>query len=198
MIPQEPVSRDYRWAVAKCPGDHDPILPVPGWSRVVSSQFVMLHFACLIGCLFVPVVRLYSQSEQVIFVNRSPGGFDAPVSRLDGAGAGAGVVAQLFLVAEDGTLTGLFPRTTFRTSSAIAAYYIHQVIVTVPGVFPGPATFRMRAWEGVNWERAVLRGESNDVTITLRGDMPPPSLEGLKGFVLRPQFALIARTVGTN
>jgi|SRR5688572_21070606 len=127
----------------------------------------------------------------VIFNNRI-GLVDAPVRRWDGTGAGAGITAQLYLVGAGGALTALTPTTTFRTTSAAAAFYINQVTITVPGVAAGnPATFRMRAWDGASYETATTsRGESNDVTIPQLGGtpagggapIPDPALVGLLSF----------------
>jgi hypothetical protein len=127
----------------------------------------------------------------VIFNNRV-GTVDAPIRRPDGTGAGAGVTAQLYLVGAGGALTALTPTSTFRTTSAAAAFYLNQVTVTVPGIAPGnPGTFRIRAWEGASYDTSLLKGESNDVTITQLGGqpstgapIPDPALAGLTGFAL--------------
>jgi hypothetical protein len=135
----------------------------------------------------------------VIFNNRI-GSVDAPVRRPDGTGAGAGVTAQLYLVGAGGALTALTPTSTFRTTSAAAAFYLNQVTVTVPGIAAGnPGTFRIRAWEGASYDTAVLKGESNDVTITQLGGqpstgapIPDPALAGLQGFTLVPEPSTMA------
>ena len=99
----------------------------------------------------------------VVFNNRVPSpGIDAPVSRCDGTGAGAGVNAQLFLVSASGlaTYTPLFPATTFRTiGGPAAAYYVlpPQTPVSVPGIRAGEdATIVMRAWEGASYQAMTL------------------------------------------
>jgi hypothetical protein len=151
----------------------------------------------LIGVLAGVVT--YGQGT-VIFNNRT-GNVDAPVGNFDGRGWGTlpGAMAQLYLVSAGGVLTPLFPTTTFRTTSAAAEFYVNQVTVTVPGIAPGsPATVRMRAWAGTSsWETAagLYRGESNDVTISQLGGIPPgggapipdPILTGLQGFTLVPE-----------
>jgi len=135
----------------------------------------------------------------LIFNNRTQTG-DAPVTRPGGAGAGAGITAQLYLVS-GGTLTPLTPTTTFRTTSAAAAFFVTEINpFTITGILPGqPATVRMRAWETAagSYEASIapgsqfLRGESNDVTISQLGGtpaggapIPTPSLNGLQGFAL--------------
>ena len=134
----------------------------------------------------------------LIFNNRTQTG-DAPVTRPDGTGAGAGITAQLYLVGAGGALTPLTPTTTFRTTSAAAAFFVTEINpFTINGILPGQsATVRMRAWETAagSYEAAVgttfLSGESNDVTIPQLGGtpaggapIPTPSLNGLQGFGL--------------
>src|SRR5439155_13439238 len=86
-------------------------------------------------------------SGKVTFDNRVAGVVDAKVSRPDGTGAGAGVTAQLLLVASDGKLIALQPTTTFHTDLAAEAYYVIPVDVSVPNVAPGQqVVMRMRAW----------------------------------------------------
>ena len=135
----------------------------------------------------------------LIFNNRTQTG-DAPVTRPDGTGAGAGITAQLYLVGAGGVLTPLTPTTTFRTTSAAAAFFVTEINpFVINGILPGqPATVRMRAWETAagSYETAstsstFLRGESNDVTIPQLGGtpaggapIPTPSLNGLQGFQL--------------
>jgi hypothetical protein len=130
----------------------------------------------------------------VAFNNHIVGVVEAKVARPDGTGAGMGAKAQLLLVATDGSLTALTPATTFRTESALAAYYVNPVTVNVTGRIPGQqAVLRMRAWIGASFDAATLRGESKDVTIALGGGtLPPANLTGLQG------FALAAPTTGTT
>lgn len=133
------------------------------------------------------------------FNNRTPTG-DARVTRQDGTGAGAGVTAQLFLVGAGGSLTPLAGTTTFRTTPAAATFFVNAIDVVVPGIAAGSsATVRMRAWEGASYDTAVIRGESNDVTISALGGTPPvgapiptPGLSGLTGFVLVPEPSTMA------
>lgn len=121
----------------------------------------------------------------VIFNNRVGQLVDAPVSRPDGTGAGAGAQAQLAVVNGDGTLLPLFPATTFRTSSAAAAYYVNSVDVRVPGVQGQTVTLRMRAWVGASFETANMRGESSDFGVILGNPtLPPINLAGLRGFTI--------------
>jgi hypothetical protein len=135
----------------------------------------------------------------ILFNTRVTGQVDAPVSRWDGTGAGAGFNAQLFLVTGSGAsaaYTALSPATVFRTTSPVAAYYVVQptTAVIVPGIGAGQqATVVMRVWEGAvgsSYDTAIgrLRGESNPITITL-GGVPPVGapiqdalLIGMQGF----------------
>jgi len=143
-------------------------------------------------------VAAYGQGA-VVFNNRVGTSVVAPVSRPNGAGAGAGVQAQLFLVGAGGALTPLTPATTFRTGSAAVEFFVNGVDVTIPTIAPGnPATLRMRAWEGAagsSYDASLLRGQSNDITVTLGGGtLPPANLVGLTGFslVVIPEPSTIA------
>ena len=139
----------------------------------------------------------------LIFNNRTQTG-DAPVTRPDGTGAGAGITAQLYLVGAGGVLTPLTPTTTFRTTSAAAAFFVTEINpFVITGILPGQsATVRMRAWEtpAGSYEAAVLRGESNDVVIPQLGGtpagggapIPTPSLNGLQAFALVPEPSTMA------
>jgi hypothetical protein len=65
----------------------------------------------------------------ILFNTRVTGQVDAPIFRPDGTGAGAGWNAQLFLVIGSGAgaaYVALSPATTFRTTSATAAFYVVQ------------------------------------------------------------------------
>lgn len=126
----------------------------------------------------------------VTFLNRSASaGIDARVLLADGTGVGAGFTAQLYggpASAQVGSLTPLFPTTTFRTLSAAAMGYVESVVVTVPGVPPlNDAKLIMRVFSGVSWETSLCRGESNPLQITLGGgDIPPTGLSGLQPLTL--------------
>jgi hypothetical protein len=140
----------------------------------------------------------------ILFNNRVTPQVDAPVSRPDGTGAGAGVNAQLFLVTGGSTYTALSPATTFRTTSAAAAFYVQQpaAAVTVPGVAAGQsATIVMRAWEGAvgsSYDTALLRGQSQPITITLGGvpavgaPIQDAVLTGMQPFALVPEPSTMA------
>jgi len=132
----------------------------------------------------------------ILFNNRVTGQVDAPVSRPDGTGAGAGYNAQLFLIS-GGTYTALTPATTFRTTSAAAAFYVVQPPgpVIVPTVAPGQqATIVMRVWEGAvgsSYDTAIgCRGQLNPITITLGGvpaqgaPIQDAVLTGMQGIML--------------
>jgi len=142
----------------------------------------------------------------VIFNNRTQTG-DAPVSRPNGTGAGAGVTAQLYLQTAPGVFTPLSPTTTFRTSSPAAAFFVTEINpFNVTGVLPGQsATFKLVAYDTTlgSYEAAVaaggLRGQSDPFTIAQLGGtpaggapIPTPSLNGLTGFVLVPEPSTIA------
>jgi hypothetical protein len=132
----------------------------------------------------------------ILFNNRVTGQVDAPISRGDGTGAGAGWNAQLFLVSGGTpvTYTALNPATTFRTTSATAAFYVVQPPgpVIVPGIGAGQqATIVMRVWDGAigsSYDAAFCKGQSLPITITLGGvptvgaPIPDAVLVGLQGF----------------
>jgi hypothetical protein len=142
----------------------------------------------------------------ILFNNRVTGQVDAPVSRPDGTGAGAGINAQLFLVSGGTpvTYTALTPATTFRSTSAAAAFYVTQPAgpVTVPGVAAGnQATIVLRAWEGAvgsSYDAATVKGQSLPITITLGGvpavgaPIPDAVLTGLQAFTLVPEPSTMA------
>ena len=154
----------------------------------------------LLVTLAAVLVSVSTFAQGTVIFNNRVGTVDAKISRADGTGAGAGVTAQLFLVGAGGALTPLTPTTTFRTTSAAAAFYLNQVSVTVPGVPAGsPATFRIRAWEGASYDTATIKGESNDVLITQLGGqpatgapIPDPALNGLQAFALVPEPSTLA------
>jgi hypothetical protein len=127
----------------------------------------------------------FGQGE-VFFDNYLPGEVDAPVSRPDGTGAGAGITGQLMLVSPTGALVPIGPPTTFRTSPAAAEYYVNPETVTIPGDVPGTVVvLRMVAYNGSDFADSTLKGESSPVTVTLGGGIAvPPNLDGLQGFTL--------------
>jgi|SRR5688572_23445934 len=158
--------------------------------------------------LFTGIISLLALSLEahaqgaVIFNNRTQAG-DAPIIYPDRL-APSDVKAQLILVGEGGSLTPLFPITTFRDSPPAARYWIREVNpLFVPGIpILQPATFHVRAWEGESYEDAVSRGlahgESNDVFVRALGDPNAPgnlifipTLVGLQGFTLVPEPSTI-------
>jgi len=154
----------------------------------------------LLVTLTAVLISASTFGQGTIQFNNRTGPIDAPVTRQDGTGAGAGVTAQLFLV-QGGVYTPLTPTTTFRTTSPAAAFYVTQpaTAVTVPGIAAAnSATIVMRAWEGASFDSATVRGESTPITITLGGDvpgsapLPPALLTGLQGFTLVPEPSTIA------
>jgi len=138
---------------------------------------------------------VYAQGT-VNFNNRVPAsGIDAPVVLGTDATKGPGVatsayVAQLFLVNANGSLTALTPTVSFRNNSDAASKYINPIAdpITVPGIDAnGTAKLRMRVYAGASYDTAPagLRGESNDVTVTLGGGpVVPADLVGLTGFTV--------------
>ena len=132
----------------------------------------------------------------ILFNTRVTGQVDAPVSLGDGTGPGAGFTAQLFLVSGGSTYTALNPATTFRTTSAAAAFYVVQPDspVIVPTVAPGQqATIVMRFWAGAigsSYDTAICKGQSNPVTLTLGGvpavgaPIPDAVLVGMQSIAL--------------
>jgi hypothetical protein len=154
----------------------------------------------LLVTLTAVLVSASTFGQGTILFNNRTGNIDAPVKRADGTGAGAGVTAQLFLVtgaAGSETYTALSPTTTFRTTSPAAAFYVNQVSVGVPTVAPGQsATVVMRAWEGASYDTAVIKGQSNPVTLPALGGGSPPLpdalLNGLTTFTLVPEPSTMA------
>ncbi|MSU21237.1 MAG: hypothetical protein EXS30_07555 [Pedosphaera sp.] len=164
-------------------------------SNIQSSRTVLVTFKQSIASTF----------GKVSFTTHVGAFVDAKVNRPDGTGAGDGAKAQLFLVANDGKLTGLLPITTFRTTSPEAAFYVNPVDVTAAGVMPGQtAKFRMRAWIGESFAGSNQRGESKDIMITLGGGLlPPADLVGLEGFSLgapvpEPGKFIVTASEGAN
>jgi hypothetical protein len=141
---------------------------------------LFLCAAALAVCLIQPRCK----ADMLVVLNTHIyGEIDAPVSRPDGKGAGVGAFAQLFLVGKSGELTPLPPKTTFRTKSAKASFFVEPTQVSIPGIPNGGAvTLRLRVWEGSDYATAKLRGESID--IPLKNNAAAVNLTGLKGFKL--------------
>ena len=101
-------------------------------------------------------------------------------------------MVQLMLVKPDGALEPLLPTTKFRSEGPPAGrFYFWGIAPTVPGVFCGDeATFRVRIWEGLDWESATLRGESQDITTVVGGGMATPPNLPLERFDLYPRVTL--------
>lgn len=122
---------------------------------------------------------------QLVFNTRVGTVVNAPVSRPDGSGAGAGVKAQLLLVKSDGTITPVGESTPFRTNSAAATYFVVPINITIPGIQPREkVTLRLSAWEGKDFETSALRAESENFEII--NNSVANSLVGLKSFTLKP------------
>ena len=85
----------------------------------------------------------------IVFNNRVGSEVQAPVSRPDGSGAGAGIQAELILVKTDGSVSPIGESTPFRTSSAAASYFVVPINVTLPGIQQREkVVIKLRAWEG--------------------------------------------------
>jgi hypothetical protein len=122
--------------------------------------------------------------------------YQAPVN-----GDTTGLTAQLFLSGPGGVLTPLLPTTTFQTGAA-AAYVVPQTI-EVPGVNPGESgSFRLRIWEGLSYDTAVRRLESDVFTVnglggvTENGTLQPPPLNGLQFFTFPEPGTLAVMSLG--
>src|SRR5688500_16254526 len=101
----------------------------------------MLRLFTGIISLLALSLEAYAQGA-VIFNNRTQAG-DAPIIYPDRL-APSDVKAQLMLVGEGGSLTPLFPITTFRDSPPASRYFIRGVRIFVPGIpILQPATFRV-------------------------------------------------------
>ncbi|MGZ8920786.1 MAG: hypothetical protein ACXW3L_07370, partial [Limisphaerales bacterium] len=146
----------------------------------------------LLVTLTAVLVSVSTFGQGTVFFNNRTSTGDAQVRRPDGTGAGAGVTAQLFLVSGS-TFTALTPATTFRTTSAAAAFFVNSLDIVVPGIAAGsPASFIMRAYETAagTWDAAnaagssFLRGESNPVNVAQLGGITPSG-----GIVPTPDLA---------
>jgi hypothetical protein len=140
-------------------------------------------------------ITCYGQG-QVVFSNLG-GGVNAPVFYSDTQhGPGPEFTAQLMLQNLNGSLTPLFPTSTFKGpglgAQAIADRYWQSKTVDVPGVQPGEfATFVVSFWRTSFGSYDAARsaafdyGQSAPVTIPVGGGMlPPANLNGLVGTIL--------------
>ena len=120
---------------------------------------------------------------------------DAPIFMADGTGPGAAGRAQLYLSTETG-YAPVGPIARFISSLPEAAYYLVSEIVPIPGRPAGTeATLQVRAWvDAPSWETALIRGESNDVTVALLQELGA-RLEGLESFTLIPEPSTLALTI---
>jgi hypothetical protein len=148
--------------------------------------------------LIITSLSLSAFGQGAVVFNNSVGTeVNAPVTRSScfgatvGQGPGAGYTAQLALVGTGGSLTLLFPTTTFRTTSAAAEFFVNSVDVTIPDVAPGsPARLRMQVWPTVygtymNAYQHGISAQSANFTVTTGGGvMPPANLVGLQGFTI--------------
>lgn len=119
----------------------------------------------------------YAQGT-VILNNRTPAG-DIIILTWDGmSGPGSlpeGATAQLFLLETNGQSVPLFPSTTFRTNQAAATYFLHEVLVTVPGYPAGSqVTIQLRAWAGLDPvpPAGASLGQSTPLNVILGGETP--------------------------
>jgi hypothetical protein len=181
-----------------------------GWREITQENSLpQTHAAVppmntkMLGIVILCLLSFSTFAQGTLIFNNRTGNVDAPAAFYGRAwGDLPGGVAQLYLVGAAGVLTPLLPTATFRTTSPAAEFYLNQVTVTVPGIAPGsPATVRMRAWAGASsYETAIIRGESNDVTISQLGGIPPaggapipdPILTGLQGFNVIPEPSITA------
>jgi len=158
--------------------------------------------------LAVIAAAVAAQAQGTIrFNNKNQGdAIDAKISRPDGTGAGAGIVAQLALVGTGGSLTFLTPTSTFGATTT-GSFYFSNKDVTVAGIATGAtATFRVVAYDSsfASYDAAVsgggMYGFSNDVLSKPLGGIPAgggapvtsPNLVGLQGFVMVPEPTTIA------
>jgi len=117
---------------------------------------------------------------------------------VSGTGAGAGITAQLALVAPGGSLTLLTPTTTFKTASAGQKFYINGLSMVIPATAANQSvTVRVLAFSTAAGSYAAAStgnqlwyGASNDISVTLGGpvsgapDALPGNLVGLTGFTM--------------
>jgi hypothetical protein len=155
-----------------------------------------------IAAVLVSASAFAQLAPGVQFNNRITGIVDAPITRPDGTGAGAGVTAELVMIS-GGNTTVLTPSTTFRTTSAAAAFYLTSVDVPIPGGTAGQQVqLAVRAYETAAGSYANasggtthLFGQSAPITVTLNDPaLPGATLAGLQGFQLQvvPEPSTIA------
>jgi hypothetical protein len=125
-------------------------------------------------------VASYGQA-QLNFSTRVAGAVDFPIFAPDGttaAGLLGNVSAQLYLV-DGATLTPLQPTTTFRTAAGGEAY-LSPVSVTIPGNAGTPVQLVLRAFQGSNYDTALIRGETSPFSATpALAPATPTALTGL-------------------
>jgi hypothetical protein len=131
---------------------------------------------------------------------------DAPIWAPGGTGTvGAGevgAVAQLFVL-QNGNWNPVGQVSNFRAGTAgnpnLDAYIVGNTSMDIGLPVRSSQTVRVRAWVGASYDTAAIRGESNDVIITLGGTFDPNSpadfpaqLTGLTAFTLVPEPSSIA------
>ena len=139
-------------------------------------------------------------AQGTVYFNNKAVGVDAKIYRADWrdgstAGAGAGVTAQLAIVGAGGSLTLLFPTTTFKSATPNQARYLNGIVLEIPGTSAGQQiNLRMVIWETQygSFDAARVTGGisafSNDFRVTLGGplgdapDAVPGNLVGLQSF----------------
>lgn len=141
------------------------------------------------------------QAQSVIFANTAAYiGTTEPVKDADGTLAGAGFMAELYLVGTGGSLTAVGDPIAFKTGGKAG-----QFVDTNPRATSLAAgangTFQVAAWKttsdtgvtGLTWDQVQTApgghwGLSAPVTLAVGNDanptVPPPGLTGLLGFTL--------------
>jgi hypothetical protein len=162
---------------------------------LICSIFVSVTSANDVSTL-TPSARkefVYTPGEGQVYLNNRIGTWvDAPIWQPNGSPPSPETMVQLMLVKPDGALEPLLPTTKFRSEGPPAGrFYFWGIAPSVPGVFSGDeATFRVRIWEGLDWESATLRGESQDITTVVGGGMATPPNLPLERFDLYPRVTL--------
>lgn len=123
--------------------------------------------------------------------------FSAPILGLDGQPlpAGAQYMASLWIGSDAGSLSSVAS-----TQINIGGGIFDGGAVTVASFAPGASVVaQVRSWDsttGADWATAAIRGESNNINITLGGAGNPPSLPtdlvGLESFQLVPEPSTFA------
>lgn len=136
---------------------------------------------------------------QLLFVNRVPGLFDAPIADTAGRPAGSypGLIAELHLLSGGGPAVtpGLLGTTTFRTPEAQQAYLL-PVTISIPGYASeaqGPVVLQVRVLAGSEVFQSVAFEATPGVAPN-----PPGNLIHMTGFTVPEPSTLVFGLLGAT